>query len=112
MERLLQRVNKRFITYNEELTLITKTREWTERRALQKRDSRGKSSKSIYSAPSKRANRRKLVDQSLQKEVIKLKKTKFEFELIKFVVCFLDGHGNFDNNLVSFKIKLCKLTIL
>ena len=35
----------------------------------------------------------------------KVKKTKFEFELSKIVDCFLDGHGNFDNNLVSFKIK-------
>ena len=35
----------------------------------------------------------------------KVKNTKFEFELIKIVDCFLDGHGNFDSNLVSFKIK-------
>ena len=35
----------------------------------------------------------------------KVKKTKFEFELIKVVDCFLDGHGNFDSNLVCFKIK-------
>ena len=35
----------------------------------------------------------------------KVKKTKFEFELKKIVNCFLDGHGNFDSNLVSFKIK-------
>ena len=35
----------------------------------------------------------------------KIKKNKFEFELIKIVDCFLDGHGNFDSNLVSFKIK-------
>ena len=35
----------------------------------------------------------------------KVRKTKFEFELIKIVDCFLDGHDNFDNNLVSFKIK-------
>ena len=34
-----------------------------------------------------------------------IKKTKFEFELIKIVDCFLDGHGYFDSNLVSFKIK-------
>ena len=33
----------------------------------------------------------------------KVKKTKFEFELIKIVDCFLDGHGNFDSNLDSFK---------
>ena len=35
----------------------------------------------------------------------KVKKTKFEFEVIKIVDCFLDGHGKFDSNLVSFKIK-------
>ena len=35
----------------------------------------------------------------------KVKKTKFELELIKTVDCFLDGHGNYDSNLVSFKIK-------
>ena len=33
----------------------------------------------------------------------KAKKTKLELELIKFVDCFLDGHGNYDSNLVSFK---------
>ena len=35
----------------------------------------------------------------------KVKKTKFELDLIKIVDCFLDGHGNYDINLVSFKIK-------
>ena len=35
----------------------------------------------------------------------KVKKTKFELELMKIVDCFLDGHGNYDSNLVSFKIK-------
>ena len=35
----------------------------------------------------------------------KVKKTKFELELIKIVDCFPDGHGKFDSNLVSFKIK-------
>ena len=34
-----------------------------------------------------------------------VKKTKFECELIKIVDCFLDGHGNFDSNLVFSKIK-------
>ena len=33
------------------------------------------------------------------------KKTKFEIELIKIVDCFLDGHGNYTSNLVSFKKK-------
>ena len=35
----------------------------------------------------------------------KVKKTKFELDLIISVDCFLDGHGNYDSNLVSFKIK-------
>ena len=35
----------------------------------------------------------------------KAKKTKLELELIKIVECFLDGHGNYDSKLVSFKIK-------
>ena len=35
----------------------------------------------------------------------KVQKTKFEFELIKIVDCFLDVHDNFDSNLVSFKNK-------
>ena len=41
----------------------------------------------------------------LAERIEKVKKTKFEFELKKIVVCFLDGHGNFDSNLVSFEIK-------
>ena len=35
----------------------------------------------------------------------KVKKNKFELALIKIVDCFLDGHGIYDSNLVSFKIK-------
>ena len=34
-----------------------------------------------------------------------VKKTKFEIELIKIVDCFLDGHGNYTSNSVSFKLK-------
>ena len=34
-----------------------------------------------------------------------VKKTKFEVELIKIVDCFLDGYGDYDSTLVSFKIK-------
>ena len=32
----------------------------------------------------------------------KVKKTKFELELLKVVDCFLDGHGNYDSNLACF----------
>ena len=34
----------------------------------------------------------------------KVKKTMFEMELIIFVDCFLDGHGNYDSNLVPLRI--------
>ena len=33
------------------------------------------------------------------------KNTKFEMELLKFLICFLDGHGIYDSNLVSFRVK-------
>ena len=33
------------------------------------------------------------------------KKNKFEFELIKILDCFLDGHGNYTINLVFSEIK-------
>ena len=35
----------------------------------------------------------------------KVKKAKFELDLIKIVDCFLDGYGKYDSNLVTFKIK-------
>ena len=35
----------------------------------------------------------------------KVKKTKFELDLIKIVDCFLDGHGKFDSKIVPFKIE-------
>ena len=38
----------------------------------------------------------------------KVRKTKLELDLIKIVDCFLDGHGNYDSNLVSFNIKSLK----
>ena len=34
-----------------------------------------------------------------------IRMTEFELELIKIVDCFLDGHGNYTGDLVSFKIK-------
>ena len=35
----------------------------------------------------------------------KAEKTKFNFELKKVVDFFLDGHGSYDSNLVSFEMK-------
>ena len=99
----MQRVDKCLLTSNVLLTSITETREWTECRALQKRDSCGKISKSICLAPLRRQKQRIIVGQCLKKELKKSKKSKFEMELLKIRDCFLDGHGNYGSNLVSFK---------
>ena len=40
-----------------------------------------------------------------KERIEKVKKIKFESELRKIVDCFVDGYGNYDNNLVSFKVK-------
>ena len=39
------------------------------------------------------------------KRIEQVKKTKLEIELVKIVDYFLDGHGDYTSNLVSFKIK-------
>ena len=105
MEKSLKREDKCLITCNEQLTLVKETREWTEGRALEKkRLSRKKFKKAIIQLLSK--DKATQTSGSVFAERIeKVKKTKFELELIKFVGCFLDGHANFDINLVSFKIK-------
>ena len=40
----------------------------------------------------------------------KVKKTKIELDLIKIVDCFLDSHGNYDSNLVPFRLKSLQQT--
>ena len=51
-------------------------------------------------------NKSKQTSGSVFAEIIeKVKKVKFELELIKTVDCFLDGHGSYISNLVFFEIK-------
>ena len=90
VEKFLQKVDNCLNLCNDLLIIITETRERTECRALQKRDFCGKSLKSIFDKP----NRRKLVDQSLQR-VEQFEKIKIESELIKNEDCFLDDYGNY-----------------
>ena len=40
-----------------------------------------------------------------EERIEKAKKTEFELDLIEIIGCFLDGHGNYDSNLVSFQLK-------
>ena len=47
-----------------------------------------------------------MINRSVLKEGIeKVRKTKYQTELLKIIDCFLDGSGNFESNLVSFKLK-------
>ena len=74
IEKVIAKSGQVLITCNGQLTLITETREWTECRALQKRDSCGKNSKSICSAPFRRQKQRRPVVQCLQKVLKKSKR--------------------------------------
>ena len=100
----MQRVDKCLITCNEQLNLITETSELTECRALQKKTLEEKVQKTFIQLLSKDKNTQ-TSGSVFAERIEKGKKTKFEFELIKIVDCFLDGYGNFDSKLVSFKIK-------
>ena len=74
MAILLSRVDNSLIICRGQFTLTSKSGEWRECPSSQKRDSWGKSTKNIRWVPSKRPNRRKLVNQCLQRELNKLKR--------------------------------------
>ena len=108
MAKLLSRVENSLILCRVHFLSTTNTEERTEWPVSWKRDSWGKiTKKNNCWAPSKRLNRRKLVDQYLQTKLNKLRRlnTKIELELIKNLESFLDGHGNSTSNFVSFKTK-------
>ena len=102
--KVLQRVDKCLITCNEQLTLIRETRKWTECRALQKKNLEEKVNKQFFSSFQK-TKTTQTSGSVFAERIEKVKKTKFEFELLKNEDCFLDRHGNFDSNLVSFRVK-------
>ena len=47
----------------------------------------------------------------LEDRIEQIKKTKFEFDLIKSIDCFLEAHSNYTRYLMFFKKNLCKLSI-
>ena len=69
-----------------------------------KRLSRKKYKKHFFS-PFQKTETTQTMGSVFAEGIEEVKKTKFEFELIKIVDCFFDGHGNFDSSLVSFQIK-------
>ena len=89
----------------EQSPLTKETEEWTKCRVLQKRGSWEKSLNNILWVLSKKNKSTQTSGSVFAERVGKAKMTKFELELIKIVDCFLDGHGSYDSNLVTFKIK-------
>ena len=93
---LLQRVDKGLITCSEQLTLITGTnKEKTLAEKVQ--------NCLIISFPKTKTSQTSGLVSA--ERIEQVKKTKFELELKRIVDCFLAGHGKYDSNLVSFKIK-------
>ena len=105
VKKLLQRVDKCSKTCNEQLTLITETREWTECRALKKKRLSRKNFKKHLFSSFRKTKTTQTSGSVFAGRIEKVKKTKFELELKKIVDCFVDGHGNYDSNLVSLRIK-------
>ena len=105
MEKFLQRVDNCLITCNEQLTLITEKREWTECRALQKKRLSRKKYKKLLFSSFQKTKTSQTNGSVFAERIEQVKKTKLELDLIKTVDCFLDGHGNYDSNLECFKKK-------
>ena len=90
--------------------LNKQTKEWTKCLILQKRLLRKKFKQHFLSA----LQNNKVTQNSgsvFAERIEKAKKTKFESELIKIVDCFPACHGNYDSNLVSFRVKSLKQTL-
>ena len=82
MEKVLHKVDKCLITYNEQLTLIKETREWTECRVLErKRLLRKKSKKHLFRSFQK-TKTMQTSGSVFAERIEKVKKTKLELDLI------------------------------
>ena len=91
--------------FREQSPLTKETEEWTRSRVLQKRLLRKKHRQHFVSALQKKNKSKQISGSVFAERFEKVKKIKFELELIKFVDCFLDGHYTYDSKSVSFKIK-------
>ena len=102
MERLLQRVDKCLITCNEQFALnkgVDRMPNIAKKRLLRK-----KYKKHLFSSFQKTKSTQ-TSGSVFAGRIEKVKDSKFELDIIKIVDCFLDGHGNYDSNLVTFKLE-------
>ena len=105
VEKLLQRVETCLTMCREQSPLTKETELWTKCRVLQKKTLLRKKFKQHFMSTLQKNKSTQTSGSVFTERTEKVKKTKFELELLKIVDCFLDGHGNYDSNLVSFKKK-------
>ena len=102
--KLLSRVNNSLIICRGQFISTTKTEEWTECPPSQKQTLEENVLKHLLSSFQK--NKLTQTSGSLFADRIgRVKKVKFELELIKIVDCFLDDHGKYTSNLTFFQLK-------
>ena len=89
----------------EQSPLNKETEEWTKCRELQKKKLLRKKFKQHFMSALQKNKSTQTSGSAFAERIEKTKKTELEVELIKIVDCFLDGHGSYDSNLVSYKIK-------
>ena len=105
MEKLLQRVGQVFdnvqraVDFNQRNKDVDRMPSTAKKRLLRK-----KYKKHLFSSFQKTKSTQ-TGGSVFAKRIEKVKKTKYELDLIKTVDCFLDGHGNYDSNSISFEIK-------
>ena len=102
--KLLSKVDNSLINCRGQLISTRKTEDWTECTASRKRLLRKKYNKRLLSSFQK-TQTTQTSGSVFADRIEQVKKTEFQLELIKIVDCFLDDHGNYTSNLVSFKIK-------
>ena len=103
--KLSSRVDNSLIICRGQFISTSKTEEWTECPASRKKRFLRKKYKKHLLSSYQKTKSRQTSGSVFTDRIEKVKKTKFELELIKNVDCFLDGHGKYTSNLISFKIK-------
>ena len=100
---LMSRVDNYFIKCRGQFVSNTKTEDLEELPSIAKEFPEEKVQKQLLSSFHKTMSTQTSGSVPADK-IEQVTRTNFQLELIESVDCFLDGHGNYDNNLLSFKI--------
>ena len=102
--KFLSKVDNSLMICREQFVSTTKIEEWRECPASRERLLRKKYKKHLFTSFQK-TKWRQTSESIFADRIEQVKKTKSELELIKIVDCFIDDHGNYTSNLVSFQIR-------